>query len=230
MNQKPNVHKACSQSLPVIDSREDLADILEAEGKTTGMAVGVRHGKFAEAVLSRWSNCTKYILMDPWEGQGERLMEKTKQKMKPFADKGVNVTFIRDHSSNGHKKIEKNSLDFIYIDSRHDFHSMKEDLEWMWPLLKEGGIFAGDDFCNADEEPRGRRGRRRFGHNWFSDFNPSQEWCTFADGNECVDNKAVKDAVEDFAKKHDDLQVLVPRRENQWVTWYMRKPVETVSK
>ena len=158
--------------------------------------------------------------MDPWEKQKNykdfansgqdvqnKFMDETKQKMKPFEAKGVDVTFIRDYSSNGHKEIEKNSLDFIYIDARHDFQAMEEDLEWMWPLLKEGGIFAGHDFCNADEEPH-----------------PRQDWCTFADGTRCVENKAVKAAVEEFAKKHGDLQVVVPRRETRWVTWYLRKP------
>lgn len=210
--------KECSLSLPIIDDRSGLADILEAEGKTTGLEVGVRQGGFAAAMLSQWPKCTKYILMDPWahqknyqdganvaqDVQNER-MDETMQNMEPFEAKGVNIEYIRDYSENGHKKIAKKSLDFIYIDARHDYKGVEQDLEWMWPLLKEGGIFAGHDFCNADEEPAGR-------------------WCLYPDGTMCEDNKAVKAAVEEFAKKYGDLQIVVPRRETKYVSWYMRKP------
>jgi hypothetical protein len=37
-------------------------------------------------------------------------------------------------------------LDFIYIDGRHDYAGVKEDVEAWYPKLKEGGLFAGHDF------------------------------------------------------------------------------------
>merc|ERR1712098_221591 len=140
--------------------------------------------------------------MDPWEHQEHyedhaNVDQGTMKRVQPFQDKGVNVTVIRDYSTNGRKQIPDNSLDFIYIDARHDYKAMAEDLEWMWPKLKEDGIFAGHDFVDADEEPK-RSG---------------QDWCTFDDGTKCEGGKAVKAAVEDFAKKHDDRQIVIPRRE-----------------
>jgi hypothetical protein len=218
---KPNsTVELCAQSMPIIDHRHELADILEAENKTTGLEVGVKQGAFANTMLSRWKQCQKYILLDPWEHQEHykdlanvdqetqnQFMQQTMEKMKPFKEKGVEIKLIRDYSSNGHKEIPDDSLDFIYIDARHDYKAMAEDLEWMWPKLKKGGIFAGHDFVNADEEPKGS----------------GQDWCTFDDGTKCKNGEAVKAAVEHFAKKHGDKQIVVPRREAGWPSWYLRK-------
>jgi len=206
-----------AQSLPIIDYREDLANILEAEGKTVGLEIGVQQSEFSSAVLERWTNCERYILLDPWQHQEhyedganvaqdlqEKLFMETKQRLSRFEGGGVELRYIRDFSSNGHREIADNSLDFIYFDARHDYQAMREDLLLFWPKLKCGGIFAGHDFCDSNEEPAGR-------------------WCVFADGTRCEDGKAVKAAVEEFAAVHGDRQIVVPRRENVYVSWYLRK-------
>jgi len=65
-------------------------------------------------------------------------------------------------------------FDFIYIDARHDYAGVLEDLRAWWPLLKRDGIIAGDDFdfafspfqpslgeaeSSADDDP-GNSGRK----------------------------------------------------------------------
>ena len=202
--------------LPVIDHREELGNILEAEGMTVGLEVGVKQGEMSAAVLERWTKCENYYLMDPWEHQDhyqnganvaqnvqDRYFQETKQRLKKFESRGVELHYIRDYSTNGHQEIADNSLDFVYIDARHDYQAMQQDLALFWPKLKCGGIFAGHDFCNANEEPGGR-------------------WCISADGTRCENGKAVKAAVEEFAAIHKK-QIIVPRRETDYVTWYMRK-------
>lgn len=41
------------------------------------------------------------------------------------------------------------SLDFVYLDARHDYEGVLEDLQAWWPRLCEGGLFAGHDFQSA---------------------------------------------------------------------------------
>jgi hypothetical protein len=43
------------------------------------------------------------------------------------------------------------SLDYVYVDARHDYCGVKEDLEAWWPKLRRGGILAGHDYLDAAE-------------------------------------------------------------------------------
>ena len=206
--------------LPIVDTRNDFGILLESENKKVGLEIGVQRGIYSEIILSKWINCEKYILMDPWVHQQNyedvanvnqdtqnALYDETVNRLKKFQERGTTLEYIRDFSGNGRKLIPDNSLDFVYIDARHDYKAMNEDLSWFWPKLKVGGIFAGHDFVNADEEPK---------------IENNQDWCVFDDGERCENNKAVKAAVEEFAIKHGK-QVVVPRRETKWVSWYLRK-------
>ena len=205
--------------VPIVDTRNDFGVLLESENKKVGLEVGVQSGVYSEIILNNWINCEKYILLDPWihqehyddfanvdQNRQNALFDETKNRLKKFEDRGTTLEYIRDFSENGRKLIPDDSLDFIYIDARHDYKAMDEDLNWFWPKLKKGGIFAGHDFCNANEEPE----------------QSGQDWCTLDDGTRCENNKAVKAAVEEFAVKHQK-QVVVPRRETSWVSWYLRK-------
>ena len=204
--------------LPIIDYPVDLALILQEEKKSVGLEIGVKQGDFATAVLSRWTNCEMYYLVDPWAHQANysdhanvaqnvqnEFFDQTKEKLHRFEERGTELVYLREYSSTAVDKIPDNSLDFIYVDARHDFQSVSEDLRLYWPKLKNGGILSGGDFVNADEEP------------W-----PAQDWCTFADGTKCENNQAVKAAVEVFAKKHAK-QIIIPRRETVSPSWYLRK-------
>merc|ERR1719382_659520 len=53
------------------------------------------------------------------------LQLSTREAAPVFADKGVG---------------------FIYVDARHDYCAVREDLALYWPKLAPGGILAGDDF------------------------------------------------------------------------------------
>lgn len=58
----------------------------------------------------------------------------------------VDAVFVDD--------FEDASLDFVYIDSVHDYAHVKETFERWWPKVKAGGIIAGHDYCIADIDKR----------------------------------------------------------------------------
>jgi hypothetical protein len=41
-------------------------------------------------------------------------------------------------------------LDFVYLDARHDFVGVVDDIQAWWPKVKVGGAFAGHDFVDGE--------------------------------------------------------------------------------
>ncbi len=41
------------------------------------------------------------------------------------------------------------AFDFIYLDARHDYCAVAEDIKCYWPKVRPGGILAGHDFIDA---------------------------------------------------------------------------------
>ena len=41
-------------------------------------------------------------------------------------------------------------MDFIFIDASHDEQSVKKDLAYLMPRIKEDGMIAGDDIDNKE--------------------------------------------------------------------------------
>lgn len=56
------------------------------------------------------------------------------------------VFLIRGVSPDIAARFPNGSLDFIYIDAKHDYSSVLADLLAFWPKLPPGGILAGHDF------------------------------------------------------------------------------------
>jgi hypothetical protein len=56
------------------------------------------------------------------------------------------ITFYEEDSNICSKKFEKESLDFIFIDTYMTYQQAKNDLEIWYPKLKNGGLFAGHDW------------------------------------------------------------------------------------
>jgi predicted O-methyltransferase YrrM len=99
----------------------------------------------------------KFDCIDHWEGSEEhndndevnleRLYEDFLENIKPV--KGV-INPIRANSIDASKFYKPNSLDFVFIDASHDEVSVKADLTYWMPRVKEDGIIAGDDIDNAE--------------------------------------------------------------------------------
>ena len=124
-----------------------------------GVEIGVKEGEFSEILLNSWK-CSKLYLVDPWEDQDTDIYDetihnhesnymKTKNRLLKFNDK---IELIKDYSENAVKKIEFNSIDFIYIDGNHSYNAVKDDLEQWYEKVKKGGIIMGDDYHIYDIE------------------------------------------------------------------------------
>lgn len=139
------------QSLPKLNSRDQLPGLFDQLGFKVGAEIGVAGGHFSEKLCRTIPNL-KMFCIDPWgtydqnrrgggQSQHDRNYELTKEKLKNY-----DATLIRKFSMDAIKDIEDESLDFVYIDGNHDFKFVLEDIiEWS-KKVKPGGIVSGHDY------------------------------------------------------------------------------------
>ena len=227
--EKPNTHvtnnvekphgvgtKNCypNRGLRPLKDRKEMGILLEEHGLKTGAEVGVQTGTYSDIVLSKWKSCQSYKLIDAWihtvgatpdEKTGDLILGMTKRLLRKYQ----NITeYFRMTSHEAAKKIEHSSLDFIYIDARHDYCGVKEDLEDYWPLLIPGGIMAGHDYLTAEEVPSG------------TIFGPCD------DGTPNQGKGAVRGAVEDFMLAKGLTITVTYWKQDSWFTWLVQKPIQ----
>lgn len=150
-----------------VRQREAFGPWLVARG-LTGLAieVGVHQGEFAAAFMAGWPG--RYLGVDPWrvlaeyqddlnwagktrsdcqsQADRDRDLEITRAAMASFGDR---VELMRELSADGALKVADGIADFIYIDARHEYDSIREDLELWWPKLRPGGVLAGHDYAGC---------------------------------------------------------------------------------
>ena len=96
----------------------------------TGVEVGVLRGDFSRWMLSVWKSCESYTLVDLWahqdnyvdiaNGDNARfndIMQKAKENVADFPA----AKLLQKDSLEAAADFEDESLDFVYIDARHDF-------------------------------------------------------------------------------------------------------------
>jgi len=150
--------------------RDQLPRLLAASGLTgTGVEVGVQRGIYSEIILSR-SRVTQLILVDPWrefggdyrdvanvaQAEHDSAFAEAQQRLARF---GERATFWRMTSLEAAAQVAAASIDFVYLDARHDYEHVMDDLRAWYPKVKPGGIMAGHDYLDGDN-PSGRFGVR----------------------------------------------------------------------
>lgn len=187
--------------------------------------VGVWKGDHSRDICTYYQNSLKkHYLVDPWAPQEtqvyhddcnqpkevqEACLEKTKEQLSRWTDR---LHFLRGLSLDMCHEIPDDSLDFCYIDARHDYLGCKEDIEAYWPKVKSGRILAGHDYLDAEEC---KILTKKLG------WEVRNDWSLCYDGS--VNHGAVKGAVNEFAERND-LQVLVTYGDERWNSWVMVKP------
>jgi hypothetical protein len=196
----------------VLPNRLDLTSLLNAFGYRTMIEIGVEDGDFARAVLSKWPGFEHYYGVDPYETQ-KNYVDTSNRDQARFdnAFKQVlstlnarfgsrRITMIKDYSTRAVSKFETESIDFIYVDARHDYCGVTDDLNAFYPVLKCGGLFAGHDY-----ELR---------------HHGTQDWGLCGNGSRI--EGSVKRAVAEFAARHA-IPLVQATREAQYPSWYFFK-------
>ena len=117
--------------------------------------------------------------------------------------------------------LDDSLVDFIYIDDRHDYCAVREDLELYWPVLKAGGIMAGHDFLTAEEARHALRGK-----------SIQYDWALCADGrrNEGGVKQAVMDFVVSKGQEVGPGEIFVTSEYHPWRSWGFWKQQQQFTK
>lgn len=129
-----------------------------------GVEIGVWKGEFSKDIFNTTAPEVLY-LCDPWiftpqhpdrwyggtQAKSQDDMDVIYNNVVDMFKEHKNVKLIRDSSSNLLNYIERNSLDWTYIDGDHSYESVLEDLIMSYQLVKAGGYITGDDFDNGND-------------------------------------------------------------------------------
>ena len=204
------------KGVPPFKRRIDLGHILEKEKMRHGAELGVQRGLFSAKTLKAWPSCREYLLVDLWAPQENyldganrdqetqnSLYQETLNNTKEWKKK---IRVCRNYTTVCANIVPDGSLDYVYVDARHDFKGVYEDVSTWWPKLRPGGIMAGHDYVTQDDGPA----------------QGGQDWTINFDGTKDETGTVVKGAVDKFAAEVCR-QLTIGYRENGWNTWAMRK-------
>lgn len=206
-------------TVPPVRTRGAIPAMLDADGgMRIGVEVGCQRGANYEVLLAEWTSAVVVFCVDPWVPQDHYVdtanldlagqtanMQATIAATQRF---GPRAWLIRDFSLAAAARFPNGVLDYVYLDARHDYLSVTEDLEAYWPKLRAGGVMAGHDFLDAEEAHR--------------NFKGASDWAVMSNGTVHPTGKAVKGAVLDFAERVNR-QVVVAYADGAWPSWMIRK-------
>lgn len=143
-----------------IRTRTELPLILNRKGLLgKGVEVGVWKAGFSDFLLTNWKG-QKLYSVDPWKNfssdvyiddmninqdKFDEIYKGVKNKLFRFGERSA---ILRDLSLDAALSFQDQSLDFVYLDARHNYEGVKEDIEAWYPKVKIGGIICGHDYLD----------------------------------------------------------------------------------
>ena len=136
-----------------IDKPRGLPNLFRELGFKVGAEIGVNKGHFSKWICYKMRrNKPKLFLIDPYKSYKEyseyldqnemdSIYEEAKTRLAEF-----NVEFVKKMSMDAVKDFNDNSLDFVFIDSNHDFQFVVNDIAEWSKKVKPGGIVSGHDY------------------------------------------------------------------------------------
>ena len=141
--------------------REGLLSFLPKN--SIGIEIGVERAEYSEKIIEIVSP-KKLYLVDSWidvmTGKFRDEKESIRQE-KNYQDvllkfkNNNNVEIIRDSSQNASKKIEKDILDWVYIDADHSYEAVLNDLNLWGEKIKINGFICGHDWLVKPKKKSG---------------------------------------------------------------------------
>jgi len=157
---------------PLLANRHELPVLLNRRGLLgSAVEIGVRAGEYSATILERW-NGRLLISVDPWaeapagdyldianvdSATHEQLHAVARSRLARFGDRSEVWRMTGDDAA---ERISPRSLDFVYLDARHDRSSVEHDLATWLPRVRPGGVLAGHDYLDGDFPPHGDFGVR----------------------------------------------------------------------
>lgn len=175
----------------LVPRRTELPLLLNALGLVgSAVEVGVQAGGYSQHILRHWKG-EHLISVDPWapaepdyvdtanvaEWKHDELYEMARENLAPY---GSRSSMWRTTSVEAAPRVPERSLDFVYLDARHDYDSVREDLDAWWDRVRPGGIIAGHDYVDGDL-PQGIFGVRSAVDAFFARAGVPV-FCTYLDG------------------------------------------------
>jgi hypothetical protein len=141
--------------------RDILTKLLPADG--VGAELGVHKGHLTPLLLE-WTRPKKLYVVDPWYllgptwdwAAGDKStvngLRRVLKRIEPALGDGRAEVVIADDRE-WLANVEDGTLDWVYLDSSHEYHHTLEELELLVRKVRLGGVIAGDDW-NADPNHR----------------------------------------------------------------------------
>jgi len=125
-----------------------LGHLLEGLGLSDGrhihMAeVGVEAANTSQRLIER-NPTLSYVGVDPYFNN-DALYVDVLQRLTPYMNQGRYVLH-RNISVLASKLVEDASMDLVFLDARHDYQAVEEDIAAWRPKVRPGGILSGHDF------------------------------------------------------------------------------------
>jgi hypothetical protein len=150
-----------SVTTALLPSRDEFPVLLSRLGlHGTAVEVGVQSGLYSDVILSGW-NGSLLISVDPWlqadddyvdianvpQASQEDLYQET---LALLAKHGPRSSVWRMPSEEASRATDDASVDFVYLDARHDYESVKADLAAWYRKVRPGGVIAGHDYLDGN--------------------------------------------------------------------------------
>lgn len=138
-------------TIDTIPSREHLPQFLEEQGLIgVGVEIGVDTGWFSDRILKGCSVRRLYSI-DPWgapvKWQGNRATDSeyltAVNLLKHHWPRSV---IIKQEALVALSLFGDDSLDWVYIDSSHEYEATLQEMRAYWPKIRSGGLLAGHDY------------------------------------------------------------------------------------